>query len=369
MQLSIYDTTPIARVSNGQSGSYPMPTTYASALFPAYYFDPPAGSNWALILGAWDGVPGSLLGPCILSGNYDVSGWRANCSAVTTEPPGAGLDNAIAVPGDDIGPGYSYPFALTGISNPDLTIEIMPLSNGSVAGHATSGENMSTFSMLAIAAISAGAGAIVGAAVAGAGAATAAGSGATAMSSSDVSTIYGSAGYGDAAATVPTTESVVPTVAATDTGASIPTVTSSALDSAPSAASSATAASNAGESQAFIDASDNSLTNTIAAGAPSSVPVVTASDLVDTGITSVATSLPSYSVAATAAPGLPTAGGASSLLPTAGSLVKGLEGALSNLTNSASAAGTSGEWSLTTGGNTGVVIGAMAIAFLLLRKK
>ncbi len=353
-----------------QLSAYPMPTTYASARFPVYYFDPPAGSNWALILGAWDGVPYSTLGPCILSGNYDVTGWRANCNAMTTEPPGANLDNAIATIGDGVGPGYLYPFALTGISNPDLTIEIMPLSNGSVAGHATSGENMSTFSMLAIAAISAGAGAIVGAAVAGAGAATAAGSGATAMSSSDVSTIYGSAGYGDAAATVPTTESVVPTVAATDTGASIPTVTSSALDSAPSAASSATAASNAGESQAFIDASNSSLANTVAAGAPSSVAVTTASDLVDTGITSVDSSVPSYSTAASGATGsLPTAGGASSLLPSAGSLVKGLESALSNFTNTANATGTGGAWSLTTGGNTGVVIGAMVIAFLLMRKK
>jgi hypothetical protein len=141
------------------------------------------------------------------------------------------------------------------------------------------------------------------------------------------------------------------------------------LDSAPSAANSATAASDAGESQAYIDASNNSLANTIAAGAPSSVPVVTASDLVDTGITSVATTLPSYSVATTAATSLPTAGGASSLLPSAGSLVKGLESALSNLTNTTNATGTGGAWSLTTGGNTGVVIGAMVIAFLLFRKK
>lgn len=151
----------------------PMPISNGLPQLPAWYYNPPVGSDWYKIINAWDGVPDSALPHLLLSNNYDVSGWRADCSAAQTTP--GNLDMRTNV-GESVNAGYSGPYMITAISNQELTQYIRPNADGTLTGTSSGGRNINALGQVIVAGLAVAGAAIVGAAVAAGSAASVTGS-------------------------------------------------------------------------------------------------------------------------------------------------------------------------------------------------
>lgn len=374
---------------NSTSGAYPVRfgNVPSNVGVPVQFYNPPVGSDWYIILSAWDGVPYSALpaGTLVGNGGLDVSGWRANCGAATEV--GSGGYDSRTYPGDSVDASYSYPYALMSISNQALTQNIIPDANGGLVGNTSGGKGLNAFAEIVVAALAVMSGAIVGAAVAGAAGVAAAGSGAV------VDT--GTAVVDTGAAVIPTTADIMPvvdTAAVVDTGAVIPTVTDTAAVVDTSAVSSDALLSQ------LNDLTVQTIATNSAAIADSNAAfdsLIAASNAGYAAIDQAAVDAATASSLAAFDPAtLPLAGGASSALPSASGVGSALSSAVGNLqapgvgsllsainaVNSAAHAvaaannpnganGTaSGQWAATSSGSTGVLFAAAALAFLLLRK-
>lgn len=322
--------------------------------FPDYYFDPPLGSDWAIILWLWPHVVNHIFPDVTLPSGLNINGFRADCNAATTVPgPRNSRDDTRQTIGETVVPGWQYPFLITGISNPANTQQFTPREDGSLASHPTAGNNIDAFGDLVIAIISAGTGAIVGGAVAAGGAAASGGgTGATSLTSTDVATIYSDAGYtGDVASVGDTAGAGLGTTADTAIPGTAGNPMELPSDLTPNYVP-----------PAPVDAVTPLSAADLAAAAPS-VATISASDLqaaLNAGLASSA---------------IPTAG---SVLPSAGQIVSaaGTIGKLIGGTGSGNAGGglfgngsnDNGLIASTSSGNMTILLAAGIAAFLLLRK-
>ncbi len=127
MKLGYYPEPVIKNTVNYGAGGY-----YADG-FPEYFFNPPLGSDWAVVLWLWPHDVDHIFPDVTLPSGLNINGFRADCFAACTVPgPRNSFDDTRQTIGDTVVPGWQYPFAMLAISNPGNTQQFVPRPDGSL---------------------------------------------------------------------------------------------------------------------------------------------------------------------------------------------------------------------------------------------